>query len=179
MGCWLGETGWLSVIVLSGVLALAGCAERSSEPAAQPASAGERDAAASESASAGAPPQPTPRTPEPAPQPPPAPTPPDRPPPDAPPTQPPPRPGTDYLVVLERYQADAPFATNAQLEPPRRLRVDTQNVKRLRITRQDVPLMRGGSLSLTIDGQGFEWNEKTPVLLLERSPAGAWAVARE
>jgi hypothetical protein len=105
------------------------------------------------------------------------PEPPPRPPVEPPPAEPPK--SSDFVTVLERYRTDSSFATNSQVEPPRRLRVDTDNVRRLRIDRRRVPLTRDGSLSLVLDGQGFEWGERTTVLTLERTPAGAWTVVPE
>jgi hypothetical protein len=96
--------------------------------------------------------------------------PPDREPASEPPTPPP------YLHVLETARRDRRATVDARVEPPATLRVATQNVRRLRIDRDRLPLPTTGSVELRIDGQGFEWTSRYDIIDLELSPSGTWKV---
>ncbi len=79
-----------------------------------------------------------------------------------------------YLRILERFDNTARVKVRVRLEPPAKLEIQTDNVKRLRITRIGLPLMRGRSTVLRIDEQVFEWTRRSDVVELERSPNGVW-----
>jgi hypothetical protein len=79
-----------------------------------------------------------------------------------------------YLRVLERFDNTVRANVRARLEPPTKLEIQTDNVKRLRLTRIGLPLMRGRSTVLRIDEQVFEWPQRSDVVELERSPNGVW-----
>lgn len=79
-----------------------------------------------------------------------------------------------YLKILERFDDRARVDVRVRLEPPAKLEIQTDNVKRLRITRIGLPLMRGRSTVLRIDEQVFEWPQSSEVVELERSPNGVW-----
>ena len=80
----------------------------------------------------------------------------------------------NYLKILERFDDRAQSKVRVRLEPPAKLEIQTDNVKRLRITRVGLPLMRGRSTVLRIDEQVFEWPQRSEVVELERSPNGVW-----
>jgi hypothetical protein len=80
----------------------------------------------------------------------------------------------DYLKILERFDDRARVEVHVRLEPPVKLEIQTDNVKRLRITRVGLPLVRGRSTVLRIDEQVFEWPQRSEVVELERSPNGVW-----
>jgi len=79
-----------------------------------------------------------------------------------------------YLRILERFDNTARSKVRVRLEPPAKLEIQTDNVKRLRITRVGLPLMQGRSTVLRIDEQVFEWPRRSDVVELERSPNGVW-----
>ena len=79
-----------------------------------------------------------------------------------------------YLRILERFDNTVQSKVRVRLEPPAKLEIQTDNVKRLRITRIGLPLMRGRSTVLRIDEQVFEWTRRSDVVELERSPNGVW-----
>jgi len=87
-----------------------------------------------------------------------------------PPTPPP------YLSIVERIDAGRRPRIDVRLDPPQTLELDTDNVRRLRLTREGLPLSRTHSIVLRVDGQGIEWTPKYVAIELERSPAGAWEV---
>lgn len=83
-----------------------------------------------------------------------------------------------YLSVVERIDPGQQARVYATPIAPNKLEVTTENVKRLRLTRERLPLSRHRSTVLRIDGQGIEWTPKYVAVELERSPAGAWTVVR-
>ncbi len=83
-----------------------------------------------------------------------------------------------YLEVVEEIDPARQPAVEVTLTAPRTLELDTHNVKRLRLTREGLPLTRNRSIVLRIDGQGIEWTPKYVAVELERSPAGEWTVVR-
>jgi hypothetical protein len=83
-----------------------------------------------------------------------------------------------YLEIVEEIDRAQHASIAATLTPPRKLELDTQNVKLLRLTREGLPLTRNRSTVLQIDGQGIEWTPRYVAVELERSPAGEWTVIR-
>ncbi len=85
----------------------------------------------------------------------------------------------DYLHVLDRFDRAKPYKLTARQEQPARLRVTTDNVRRIRLERPLLDLNTSGSISLQIDSQGIEWTPRTPVLELERSVNGEWMSVKD
>lgn len=83
-----------------------------------------------------------------------------------------------YLEIVEETDPTRRASVEATITPPRKLELNTQNVKLLRLTREGLPLTRNRSIVLQIDGQGIEWTPKYVAVELERSPAGEWTVVR-
>lgn len=81
-----------------------------------------------------------------------------------------------YLAIVEQIQADQDAAIRATIHPPTKLELETNNIKRLRITREGLPLAQNRSIVLRIDGQGIEWTQQYIAVELERSSAGIWTV---
>lgn len=81
-----------------------------------------------------------------------------------------------YVAVVDQYEAGRPGRVRAKITAPSKLELETGNVRRLRITREGLPLPRDRSIVLRIDGQGIEWTRDYLVVELERSPAGVWEV---
>jgi len=84
-----------------------------------------------------------------------------------------------YLRVLERFDPDREMDVRIELTPPRRLAIDTRNVRRLWIDRAALPLAHHRSIVLQLDGQGIEWTPQSTTSVFERSVNGVWAPARE
>ncbi|MGE3181465.1 MAG: hypothetical protein AB7N71_07540 [Phycisphaerae bacterium] len=78
---------------------------------------------------------------------------------------------TDKISQDSRVIANVGTAKNE-------LSLRTDNVRRLRILRQDVELDRSKSIVLRIDGQTFEWPANSSVTTFECSPNGVWSPAR-
>lgn len=83
-----------------------------------------------------------------------------------------------YVFVVERIDPHQRGRVRANTVAPNRLELTTDNVRRLRLTRERLPLSRHRSIVLRIDGQGIEWTPKCLAVELQRSPAGAWTVVR-
>ena len=81
-----------------------------------------------------------------------------------------------YVAVVDQYEAGQPGIVRANVVQPRKLELETTNVRKLRITREGLPLARDRSIALHIDGQGIEWTREYVAVELERSPAGVWEV---
>jgi hypothetical protein len=81
-----------------------------------------------------------------------------------------------YLAIVEQVDADQDAKVQATIRPPTGLELETENVKRLRITREGLPLVQNRSIVLRIDGQGIEWTRHYVAVELERSSAGTWTV---
>jgi len=79
-----------------------------------------------------------------------------------------------YLTIIDRYEPNKPARLTAATPGGRRLTLDTRNVRRVRIDREDVPLTGKGSIALTLDGQVFEWMANSQVAVFERSDNGIW-----
>jgi len=84
-----------------------------------------------------------------------------------------------YLEVLERYDDSARAVVRARLERPAKLEIQTDNVKRLRITRARLPLTSTRSTVLRIDDQVFEWLQRSDEVVLERSRNGIWSPIKQ
>jgi hypothetical protein len=81
----------------------------------------------------------------------------------------------DYMALVARVDPAAAVDVRVRLDADRnRLEVDTDNVRRLRIARADVPLRRERSIVLRLDGQGIEWRADSDVVIFERSANGRW-----
>lgn len=83
----------------------------------------------------------------------------------------------DYLSILERMDAGAPVDVLVVLEPPSRIRIDTTNIKRLRIDRESLPLDSNGSIALILDGVGIQWFAKSSRVEFVRTRNGGWRPA--
>lgn len=83
-----------------------------------------------------------------------------------------------YLEIVEQVHLDRVPKVRATIVSPTKLELETDNIKRLRITREGLPLARNRSIVLRIDGQGIEWTRKYLAVELERSSAGVWEVVR-
>jgi len=83
-----------------------------------------------------------------------------------------------YLAIVESIDPAKRPTVTTRIEAPRLLEVDTDNIQRLRLTREGLPLAANRSIVLRIDGQGIEWTPNVLAIELERSPAGVWSVVR-
>jgi hypothetical protein len=84
----------------------------------------------------------------------------------------------DYVTILERYNPQQRATVEVHPEPGNRLLIDTNNVRRLHIDRDRVPLDRRRSMSLQLDGQGVEWLATSKVEEFERTINGQWIPAK-
>lgn len=80
----------------------------------------------------------------------------------------------DYVVVLERFASDKPYAIDVKSDDPLRLTIRTNNIKRLQIRRHGSGLSETKSVAIQIDLQGIEWTPKLDAVELARSANGAW-----
>ncbi len=83
-----------------------------------------------------------------------------------------------YVSIVEQLHSGQDARVTATIELPTKLELTTDNVSRLRITREGLPLARDRSIVLRIDGQGIEWTRQYLAVELERSSAGVWTVVR-
>ena len=83
-----------------------------------------------------------------------------------------------YLAIVEQVHPDRDPKVRATIVSPTKLELETDNIKRLRITREGLPLASNRSIVLRIDGQGIEWTREYLAVELERSSAGVWTVVR-
>jgi hypothetical protein len=83
-----------------------------------------------------------------------------------------------YLEVLERVDHKTPARVQVRLVPPAKLEIETDNVKRLRITRAELPLSRRRSTILRLDSQAIEWRLSSVAVEFERSRHGVWTVVK-
>jgi hypothetical protein len=100
------------------------------------------------------------------------------PPPPTPPETPEPPKTPDYVTVLERFDERAPVQVQVQPARGNRLAIDTQNVKRMRLARERLPIDGRRTVALQLDTQGIEWLANSPVVEFERSTNGAWTPVR-
>lgn len=85
----------------------------------------------------------------------------------------------EYVEVLELMDPAGATRVRAQAEPPARVVVETENVRRLRLRRERLSLARDRSVALKLDGQTFEWTRATPIVEFARSANGSWMVASD
>lgn len=89
-----------------------------------------------------------------------------------------PPPVPPFVAIVETIHPQREATAHVTVTPPRKLDIDTRNVRRLRITRRRLPLARDRSIVLRIDGKGIEWTPDVVAVELERSRAGDWRVVR-
>jgi hypothetical protein len=88
-----------------------------------------------------------------------------------------PRPGIPrFISITEEIEPQRLSSVDVAVLPPRKLELNTENIKRLRLTREGLPLAKNSSIVLRIDGQGIEWTPRYIAVELERSPTGLWTV---
>ncbi len=95
---------------------------------------------------------------------------------DEPAPKPPPVP--PFLAIVEKTKPRREARVHVTVTQPRKLDIDTRNVRRLRLTRRRLPLARNRSIVLRIDGKGIEWTPDVVAVELERSRSGEWRVVR-
>lgn len=83
-----------------------------------------------------------------------------------------------YIAITDSMNAAKPVDVVTVVEKPRRLRVMTSNVRTLRLTREQLPLMKGVSIILVLDDQGIEWTPEFTAIELERTKYGEWTVTK-
>lgn len=86
-------------------------------------------------------------------------------------------PPPDFLLIIDRYEAHQPARAQVLTAAGDRLKLDTTNVRRLRIDRKKAPLAQRGSIALQLDDQVFEWTADRPIAVFERSQNGRWFLA--
>ena len=85
----------------------------------------------------------------------------------------------DYVHILERFHAAEPIHLQAEIASPRRIVIETRNIRRIRIERHKLPMSRNGSIILRLDGQGIEWTPKSTTTVFERSINGVWMPVKD
>ena len=93
-------------------------------------------------------------------------------PPEPPPPPEPPVPG--YIQIIEKFDPKARTVAQATAASGQQLDIMTQNVKRMRIDRDRVPVDKTRSIALMLDGQPLEWLPRSKVEAFERSINGRW-----
>ncbi len=96
--------------------------------------------------------------------------------PDAPPAPPSPEEPPKYVRILERERSDASASLDATARGNAVVRLETNNVKRLRLIRDELPFRATRSVAVRIDQQGIEWSPRHAWIELERSRSGEWTV---
>lgn len=88
-----------------------------------------------------------------------------------------PQPG--WLVIEQLEKADTPATAVGIIAGPRKLIVETDNVKRIKILLAKAGLPINKSVVLRIDNQGIEiTGRRGPVAVFERSLQGVWSGAK-
>ncbi len=83
-------------------------------------------------------------------------------------------PGTTILAVAGPSH---PPAVTLEARPPRTLKLTTDNVQRMRLSRAALPLGDApGSLVVHIDGSGIEFRDSFDWIIVERTVTGAWII---
>lgn len=82
-----------------------------------------------------------------------------------------------YITDVAPIEAAAKPEVTVVTAKGRRLVIDTQNVQRLRIVRDELPIETSGSIVLRLDGQGIEWLADSGVEWFKRSRNGNWDAA--
>ena len=81
-----------------------------------------------------------------------------------------------FISITEEVDPQLLSSVDVSVLPPRKLELKTENIRRLRLTREGLPLTKNASIVLQIDGQGIEWTSRYIAVELERSPTGIWTV---
>lgn len=79
-----------------------------------------------------------------------------------------------YLTILSKFETRRPARVQVLVAEGRKLELTTDNVQRLNIDRDTLPLERNRSLVLIIDDQAVEWLARSQVTEFVRSPTGVW-----
>jgi len=79
-----------------------------------------------------------------------------------------------YFKIVERLDPGKTVRFQSHIESGNRLVIQTRNVRRLRIDRDDLPLAGDKRVILQLDDQGIEWTASSPVVEFERSLTGVW-----
>lgn len=82
-----------------------------------------------------------------------------------------------WLRIVQLDVADAPAAAHGEFPEQNVMVVDTQNVRRLEVRINDLPMAEKKRIILRLDGQGIELirgNRRS--VILERRATGAWGV---
>lgn len=87
--------------------------------------------------------------------------------------EPPPTP--KYISILKQFDPLRPASVDARIESGSRLVIDSRNVERIEIHRDELPLAPNRSIALMLDGQPFEWLAHSTVTRFERSENGVWS----
>ena len=80
----------------------------------------------------------------------------------------------EYLEVLARFEGQKAAMVKIEDASGHRLALDTRNVRRLRIERDQLPLERDRSIVLILDDQGMGWRADSKVVEFERTDNGRW-----
>ena len=86
-----------------------------------------------------------------------------------------PPPIPDYLKVLELYDDTEPAYVEISITSPRRMVIETRNVRKIHIDRKRLPMNTRHNIILRLDGQGIEWTAKSKTEEFERSINGDWS----
>jgi hypothetical protein len=90
----------------------------------------------------------------------------------------PPQPKTPpYIVIVERFDPRRATTLTTSIQNAKAIEIKTGNVRRFRITREELPLPGGRSIPVRIDGRAFEWTPNHREVEFELTPSGAWQVA--
>lgn len=81
-----------------------------------------------------------------------------------------------WLRILELDRDKAPAAAHGIFPEANDIRVETQNVRRIRVHAGYLPLVESKRTRLLIDGQGIELVSKRRHVTLERRSTGQWVV---
>lgn len=80
----------------------------------------------------------------------------------------------EYVTIVRLWNLEEPTQARVQTEGDERLIIETENVRRIRIARELLPLSRHRSIALLLDGQPFEWTVGSKVSEFEQNGSGVW-----
>lgn len=80
-----------------------------------------------------------------------------------------------YISVLERVEHEKRSVVDSAIVR-NKLQLSTQNVKRLRISRRDLPIARDKSVILRVDDFVLEWTPKSDTIELELGRNAGWQI---
>ena len=87
---------------------------------------------------------------------------------------------TGWVRVGQFFNDDQPAGVDAKWEGDNRIIIDTRNVQRMSLDLGRLPVRRGKSLFLRLNGQGIQLSSRHgPVVEFERGQAGNWSLRRE